>query len=131
MKILFVSKTSWRRLQLNNFFLLRRFEDVFKTFQDALRDVFKTSSRRLGRRKIVTLNSPWRRVQEMSWRRLQNFLQTNKYLLGCLQNAFRLFILNIKGTGTELLVNKTGAAQVWMMPVKNSRKKIGACIPFW
>ena len=55
-----VVKTSWKRLQRNNF----------------------TSWRRLGRRKIVTLKTCWRRLQDMPWRRLQDFLKTKKCLLG-------------------------------------------------
>ena len=35
-------------------------------------DVFETSSRHLGRRKIVTLKTCWRRLQDMSSRRLQD-----------------------------------------------------------
>ena len=44
--------------------------------------VLNSSSRRLGRRKIVTLKTFWRRVQDMSWRRPQDVLKTNKCLLG-------------------------------------------------
>ena len=54
---------------------------VFKT---SSRHVFKTSSRRLGRRKIVTLKTCWRRLQDMSWRRLEDVFKTNKCLLGYL-----------------------------------------------
>ena len=91
-----------RRLQdvLEDVKLLRwrRVEDVFKTclqdvFKTCLQDVFsvtifrlprrffktsssrrlcKTSSRCLGRRKIVTLKMFWRRLQDTSWRRLQD-----------------------------------------------------------
>ena len=56
---------SSRRLQhvfsVTIFRLPRRLQDVFKT---SLQDVFKTSSRRLGRRKIVTLKKCWRRLQD-------------------------------------------------------------------
>ena len=41
------------------------FEDVFKTFCEM-------SSRRFQRRKIVTLKTCWRRLQDMSWRRLED-----------------------------------------------------------
>ena len=44
-------------------------QDVFKT---CLQDAFNTSSRRLGRWKIVALNTFWRRFQDMSSRRLQD-----------------------------------------------------------
>ena len=47
-----------------------------------LQDVFKTFSRRLGGRKIVTLKTCWRRLQDMSRRRLHNVFKTNKCLLG-------------------------------------------------
>ena len=50
---------------------------VFKTssrhvFKTSSRHLCKTSSRRLGRRKIVTLKTCWSRLQDMSWRRLQD-----------------------------------------------------------
>ena len=38
-------------------------------------------------RKIVTLKTCWRRLQEISWRRLQDVLKTNKCLLGSDTNA--------------------------------------------
>ena len=91
-----VFKTSSRRLQPNNFSSSktsrRRLQDVlqdaFKTFS---RRLCKTSSRRLGRRKIVTLNTCWRRLQDMSWRRLQDVLNTNKCLLGLNFNCIPIF----------------------------------------
>ena len=68
----------------------RRLEDVFsvtifrlpRRLEDVLREVLKTSSRCLGKRKIVTLKTCWRRVEEISWSRLQDVLKTNKCLLG-------------------------------------------------
>ena len=48
------SKTSWRHLAKKSWRLL---EDVFKTSR-------KTSSRRLGRRKIVMLKTSWRRLED-------------------------------------------------------------------
>ena len=90
-----------------NFVCLR---DVLKTssryvFKTSSKHVFKTSSRRLqrnnfsspktscerswkrllGRRKIVTLKTCRRRLQDISWRRLQDVLKTNKCLLRRLQ----------------------------------------------
>ena len=56
--------TSSRHLQCNNFLS------------------FKTSSRPLGRRKIVTLRACWRSLHDMSWRRLQDILKASKCLLG-------------------------------------------------
>ena len=66
-----VFKTSSRRLQRNNFSssktssgrFARCLQDVFKNSSRRLR---KTSSRRLGRRKIVTLKTRWRRLQDMT-----------------------------------------------------------------
>ena len=64
-----------RRLQdvfsLTIFHLPGHLPDIFKTY---LQDVSKMSSRRLGRRKIVTLKT--------FWRLLQDVLKTNKCLLG-------------------------------------------------
>ena len=56
----------------------RRLEDVFKTSR-------KTSWRRLGRRKIVTLKTSSRRLEDMSWRPLEDIMETkqNPYW-GCL-----------------------------------------------
>ena len=50
-----VFKTSSTRLHQNNLRLPRRLEDIFKT-----------SSRRLGRRKIATLRTHSRRLEDMS-----------------------------------------------------------------
>ena len=84
-KHLLVFKTSWKRLQdmswrsLQNLFSVtiflsfqtssRRLEDVL---QKHLEDVLKTSSKRLGRRKIVTLKTSWRRLKDMFSRRLKD-----------------------------------------------------------
>ena len=52
---------------------LRRLPDVFSvTIFGLPRRLCKTSSRRLGRPKIVTLKACWRRLEDMSWRRLQD-----------------------------------------------------------
>ena len=51
------------------------------------------ASRRLGRCKIVTLKTCWRRLQYMSWRRLQGVLKTNECLLGYYPNFLIIFIL--------------------------------------
>ena len=103
--ILFVSIKSSRRLQgMSSRHLQdmssRRLQDnssrhvfrassrhVFKTssrhvFQDILKTSCKRSSRRLGRRKIVMLKTCWRRLQDISWRRLEDVFKTNKCLLG-------------------------------------------------
>ena len=64
-------------------------KDVFMTPSRRPRDVFKTFSRRLGRRKIIMLKTCWRRFQDMlyrlfqdmAWRGLHEILKTNKYLL--------------------------------------------------
>ena len=63
-----------------------RLQDVFILTIFRLQDVFRTSckmsSRCLRRRKIVTLKACWRRLQDMSWRGLDNVFKTNKCLLG-------------------------------------------------
>ena len=66
-------------------------QDVFKT---SSRHVFKTPSRRLGRRKIVTLKTCWRRLHDMSWRHLQDVSKTNKCLLGIV--ILRVFSQNLQ-----------------------------------
>ena len=80
-KHLFVLKTSWRCIQdmswrhlhhvssVTILRLPRRLEDIL---QRCLEDVLKTSWRRLGRLKIVTLKTSWRRLEDMPWRRLED-----------------------------------------------------------
>ena len=71
-----VLKTSSRRLQRNNF---SSSKTSSRRIARCLQDVFV---RRLGRRKIVTLKTCWRRLQDISCGRLQDVLKTNKCLLG-------------------------------------------------
>ena len=85
-KLLFLYKTSWRRLQDMSSKRLqdrsskclqdmssRRLQDVFSvTIFHLSRRLWKTSSRRLGRRKIIMLKTCWRRLQDMFSRRLQD-----------------------------------------------------------
>ena len=89
---------SWRRLQhvfsVKMFYLPRPLEDVLQIrLKDLLKtscrhltrrleDVFKTSWGRLGRQKIVALKTSPRRLENMSWRRLQDVLETNKMFIG-------------------------------------------------
>ena len=81
----------------------RRLEDFFKTcLQDLWRRLqrnnfssSKTSWRRLARRKIVTLKTCWRYLQDISWKRFQDVLKTNKCLLGCLQGFFMTYQVNL------------------------------------
>ena len=61
---------------------LRRFEDFFKTCLEDVFYVLKTPSRRFGRRKIVTLKTSSRRLEDISWRRLQTSWRQTKCLLG-------------------------------------------------
>ena len=70
--ILFISKTSSRRLQRNN----------FSPSKTTWRHLANTSWRPIGKRKIVTLKTYWTRLQDMSRRRLQVVLKTNKDFLG-------------------------------------------------
>ena len=63
---------------------------IFLSFKTSCKHILKTSSRRLGRQKTVTLNSSWRRLsdvssrrlEDMSSRRLQVALETNKIFTG-------------------------------------------------
>ena len=79
---------SWRRLQhalIVTIFCLpsktswKRFKEVL---QIALEDTMKKSWRRLERCKIVTLQTSPRRLKDMSWRRLEDVLETNKIFIG-------------------------------------------------
>ena len=61
----YVFKTSWRQV----------FKTSSRRLQRNIFSSFKTSSRLLGRSKIVTLKIGWRRLQDMSWKwaRSSNF----------------------------------------------------------
>ena len=74
-----VFKTSPRPLQRNNFSSFKTSKNILKIH---LEGVLKTSSRRLVRWKAVMLKMRWRPLEDMSWRRLQDFLKANKCLLG-------------------------------------------------
>ena len=76
---------SWRRLQ--HVFSVTIFRIIFgntswRRLEDISQDVLKTSSRRLGRQKIVTLKTFWRRLEDMSWRCLKDALELNKMFTG-------------------------------------------------
>ena len=86
----YVFKTSWRRLQRNNF---SSSKTSSRRLARGLENVFKMPSRRLGRRKIVRLRTCWRRLQGMSWRLLQDILKTNKCLLGSLKGISCLQVI--------------------------------------
>ena len=108
-------------------------QDVFKTcledaFKRCLQDVFKTSSRRLQRnnfsssktswkRKIVSLKTYWRRLQDMSWRHLEDVLKTNKYLLEAF--FFKQAYCYLRCVGLLGFTNRSTAF------VNNLTKKIG------
>ena len=88
---------SWRRLQP-----LRRIEDVFKTSR-------KTSSRRLGRRKIVTLKTCLRHALKTSWKHVlktssRHILKTSSRRLGGKQNFYwwYLYLKNLNVYLTNL-----------------------------
>ena len=79
-------KTSWRCLQhvfsVTTLRVPRRLEDVL---QRRLGDVLKTSWRRLGRRKFVTLKTSWRHVLKTSW---GHVLKTSWKHYGDKQNTY-------------------------------------------
>ena len=80
-----VSKVSWRHLQHNNF------------------SSSKTSSGNLERRRC------WRRLQDMSWRRIRDVLKTNKYLQWLRSSIFDCFYFffscNSKSFMSDCLIN--------------------------
>ena len=100
---------------------------VFVFYEDILQDVlktFKTSSRRLGRSKILCWRHleditwrrlqkmSWRRHEDMSWKRLQDTLETNKMFTGdvrCyLKNLYltNLYLKNLREIQNALVRTK-------------------------
>ena len=100
-----VLKTSSACLQHNSFF----FVFLEEIMQDVLR-TFKTSSRHLGRQKILCWKRleditwrrlqgmSWSRLEYMSWKRLQDTLETNKMFSG----DVRCYITNLYLTNLYL-----------------------------
>ena len=117
-KHLLVLKTSWRRLQyvfsVTVSHLPRRLEDL-------LQDVCKTSSRHLGRRKIVTLKTSWRRLEDMSWRPLKDFMETNKILT-------RDICILISGFNKPKCVSNKS---VFHKSISDNSKANPKCINYW
>ena len=66
------------------------------------RHLCKMSLRLLERRKIVTLKTSWRRLQEMSWRCLEDVFKTNKRLLGEHQSSIDCLIYASIATRPDL-----------------------------
>ena len=80
---LLVFKTSWRRLHhvfsVTVFRLPRRLQGVLQIcLEDLWKTYLKTSWRRLRRRKIFTLITSWRSLEDMSWKRPEDVLETKK-----------------------------------------------------
>ena len=80
---LLVFKTSWRRLHhvfsVTVFRPPRRLQGVLQIcLEDLWKTYLKTSWRRLRRRKIFTLITSWRSLEDMSWKRPEDVLETKK-----------------------------------------------------
>ena len=80
---LLVFKTSWRRLHhvfsVTIFRLPRCLQDVLQIcLEDLWKTCLKTSWRRLRRRKIFTLITSWRSLEDMSLNRPEDILETKK-----------------------------------------------------
>ena len=80
---LLVFKTSWRLLHhvfsVTIFRLPRCLQDVLQIcLEDLWKISLKTSWRRLRRRKIFTLITSWRSLEDMSWKRPEDVLETKK-----------------------------------------------------
>ena len=80
---LLVFKTSWRRLHhvfsVTVFRLPRRLQGVLQIcLEDLWKTYLKTSWRRLRRRKIFTLITSWRSLEDMSWKRPEDVSETKK-----------------------------------------------------
>ena len=80
---LLVFKTSWRRLHhvfsVTIFRLPRCLQDVLQIcLEDLWKTYLKTSWRRLRRRKIFTLITSWRSLEDMSWKRPEDVSETKK-----------------------------------------------------
>ena len=80
------SRHVFKTFSRHAFMSSRRFQDMSsRRLQPNNFSSSKTSWRRLGRRKNVTLKTCWRRVQEVSWRRLKYVFKTKKCFLGTCQ----------------------------------------------
>ena len=80
---LLVFKTSWRRLHhvfsVTVFRLPRRLQGVLQIcLEDLWKTYLKTSWRCLRRRKMFTLITSWRSLEDMSWKRPEDVLETKK-----------------------------------------------------
>ena len=80
---LLVFKTSWRRLHhvfsVTIFRLPRSLQGVLQIcLEDLWKTYLKTSWRRLRRRKIFTLITSWRSLEDMSLNRPEDILETKK-----------------------------------------------------
>ena len=63
-----ILKTSWKRLED---ILVRRLEDILKTFSRCLENLLKTSWRRMAKTNILVLTKTfWRRLEDVFWRRM-------------------------------------------------------------
>ena len=71
------------------------------TFWKIHNSVFKTSSRRLRRQKIITLKTSYRRLEDMSWRHI---LKTSSRPLGGKQNIYwwYVYLINLNVYLTNL-----------------------------
>ena len=56
--------------------------------------VLKTSSTRLQRNNFTSCKTSWRRLEDMSWRRLQNTMERKKILTGDLTNL-NVYLTNL------------------------------------
>ena len=133
-----ILKTSSRRLQCNNFSSSKTSSRCLARY---LPDVFRTPSRRLGRRKIVTLKTCWRRLQDMSWRRLQDVLNTKKCLPGIylytIYTPFQIifcwfyYILFYLFTANLLLLIVLASSNSWKPLTIFAKISITCLIRFW
>ena len=115
---LLVFKTSWRRLHhvfsVTVFRLPRRLQGVLQIcLEDLWKTYLKTSWRCLRRRKIFTLITSWRSLEDMSWKRPEDVLETKKESLLEISVSNHGLLTNLENYVTNLYLANLFLTNPW------------------
>ena len=123
---------SWRRLQhvfsVTYLRLPRRLQGVLGRRKIVTR---KTSWRRLGKRKIVTRKTSWRHLEDMSWRRLEDMSWR------CLEDLLKIlwrqtkYLLGISVYLSRDLTNLNVYLTSLYFTISDNSKANPKCINYW